>query len=307
MSTNENLPKRKRITSYRVNLFGFITLILLAITYFGFTFQVHESEQAAVYRMGKPLRNVTEAGLHFRLPYPFNEVKKVTKKIYLQGVGSGSKARDILTADKKTLVFDDFRLVQVPGNPIKFIQTVKSVRGSADKIDRIVGSQVRNTIGEYKLSKVIDAGREQILRTITSKSRKQLSPFGIELVMERINRLDFTPSIKQSVVGRMQAERQQEAAGIRADGEKQARLITSNADRERTVLISTAKKQALQILGKADGEAARIYAAAYENNAEFYAFYEGLNTAMLTLGPDSGTDVKLLMSGNEGLLKGLLQ
>jgi membrane protease subunit HflK len=62
---------------------AFIAAIILAavVAYFGFTFRVYPDELGVVMRFGKITRQ-EPAGLHFRMPYPIDEVRlpKVTRQ-----------------------------------------------------------------------------------------------------------------------------------------------------------------------------------------------------------------------------------
>ena len=61
----------------------FVVIVVMAavIAFFAFTFRVNPDELGVVMRFGKPIRN-EPPGLHFRLPYPIEEVRlpKVTRQ-----------------------------------------------------------------------------------------------------------------------------------------------------------------------------------------------------------------------------------
>src|SRR6476469_4328887 len=71
--------------------------IAAVVAFFAFTFKVSPDEQGIVMRFGKPIR-VEFPGLHFRLPYPIEEVRlpKVTRQNIIEvGFRSGASGRNL--------------------------------------------------------------------------------------------------------------------------------------------------------------------------------------------------------------------
>ena len=73
-----------------------IVLILINLV----TYTVDETKQALVIQMGKPVRTVFDAGLHFKLPFPVQSVVFFEKRI----LDYDAAPTEILTRDKKNLV-----------------------------------------------------------------------------------------------------------------------------------------------------------------------------------------------------------
>ena len=100
--------------------------------------------------------------------------------------------------------------------------------------------------------------------------------FGVQVVDARIRRVDLPQQISEKVFGRMQTERQREAAEYRAQGSEQAQKITAKADRDVIVLKAEAQRQADQTKGEGDAERNRIFAEAFGRDPDFFAFYRSI-------------------------------
>ena len=70
------------------------------VAFYAFTFRVNPDELGVVMRFGKPVRS-EPPGLHFRLPYPIEEVRlpKVTRQNIIEvGMRSGVTSPRLLRA-----------------------------------------------------------------------------------------------------------------------------------------------------------------------------------------------------------------
>ena len=111
--------------------------------------------------------------------------------------------------------------------------------------------------------------------------------------------LNLPEQNKQSVFGRMRAERERIARQYRAEGEEEALRIRADADRQREEILSAAYKEAEEIKGKGDADAARIYGEAYSRNPQFYKLTRTLETYKKAL--DNKTTV--VLSSDSELLR----
>ena len=123
--------------------------------------------------------------------------------------------------------------------------------------------------------------------------------YGIEIVDILIKRINYTDQVRKKVYERMISERKRIAAKKRSEGEGEQLEILGKLSKELSKITSNASKEAKILRGKADGEAARIYGRAYGRNAEFYQFYETLNSYKTTIGDNT----KLVIDINSPLYK----
>lgn len=289
---------RRRLSIINI---GFVLIVIIA--FFGFqlfTLQVEQHEKAAVFFGGKPIRDIEEPGLYY-MPFWYS-----VTKLENRGILYDSDPRETITLDKKTLVTDDFAIWRI-GDPTMFIQAVTSETAAFTRIDDNVYSRLNAAFGERNQIDIVVTQREAIFQNVTAGAKAVLAEIGIDLQLVLVNRVELAAENKDSAYQRMMAERQQTAQTYRSEGNEFARNITSTANKDAAVILADATREASVIRGKADAAAAEIYADAYSANPEFYSLVRGLEAAETALGPKSGTDLRLVLTGKEALLQPLLK
>ncbi|MGE4297091.1 MAG: protease modulator HflC [Desulfovibrionaceae bacterium] len=267
----------------------FFVLFLAIVGAMDVFYTVHQTQQAIVLQLGKPVGGPYGPGLHFKLPLVQN-VEYFDSRI----LEYDAQPAEILTSDKKTLVLDNFSKWRI-ADPLKFYQNVRTIPGAQARLDDIIYAQLRVALGRYNLTETVSTKRTEIMEQVTRLSSEQVKEFGIEVIDVRIKRTDLPPENERAIFGRMRAERERQAKQYRSEGQEESAKIKSMADREKTVILAEAKRQSEVIRGEGDGEATRIYAAALNQSPEFYAFKRSLeaytksfqDNTRLVLTPDS--------------------
>lgn len=259
---------------------GFVLLVLASATFF----RVPETSQAIVVRLGKPNRIVnaydpnepfgaTGAGLVAKIPF-IETVIFIDKRV----MDLDMPQQTVLSTDQLRLVVDAFARFRVV-DPLRMYQTVRTEQGVADQLSRILGSRLRNELGEQPFAALLSAERGQLMDDIQARVNAEARRYGAEIIDVRIKRADLpTGDPLESAFARMRTAREQEARNFRAQGAKQAQIIRANAD----------------------AEAARIYANSFGKDPEFYAFYRAMQAYQRTFA-DGTSSVVLSPDDNEFL------
>ena len=114
------------------------------------------------------------------------------------------------------------------------------------------------------------------MQDVHTRLREEVKDFGIEIVDVRIKRVDFAPSVTDSVYRRMESERKRVANELRANGEAEKEKIRADADREREKILAEAYREAQITKGEGDAEAAAIYSKVFGRDPQFAQFYRSL-------------------------------
>lgn len=246
-----------------------IILILLAI--FKPWYVLDETEQGVILQLGKPLKTVTESGLHFKLPYPLQNVRKFERRI----LEYDSPPEEVITKDKKTLVTDSYVRWRIK-DPLLFLQTVVTETGAIQRIDDVVYSELRTEIGKVDLFQLVSELRKEVMANVTKNASLKAQGFGVEIVDVRIKRADLPKQNEEAVFQRMKAERERQAKQYRSEGEEEATKIRAEADKEKALILAEAHKQAQIIRGEGEARALKIYAETYAQDPEFFSFLKTL-------------------------------
>jgi len=251
-----------------------LTGIGAILVFLGFTsiFIVDETEQVVILQFGKPVRIITEPGLHMKVPFPIQE-KNVFDNRLLE---YDSPPEEILSKDKKSLIVDNYVRWKIV-DPLQFLKTVQAIPTALSRMDDIVYSELRRELGTHDMVEIITENREELMEKVTVASNRSTRDYGIEVVDVRIRRVDLPSQNEESIYARMDAERKRQANKFRSEGEEEAQKIRATTDRDKTIILADAYKQAERIRGEGDAKAVEVYADAYSADPKFYEFVRTLD------------------------------
>jgi membrane protease subunit HflC len=250
-----------------------VVALLVVIGLAGSMFTVSQTEQALVLRLGEPVAGrglITQPGLHFKFPLIENVVTFDNRILDVE-----SPNLEVLAADNQRLEVDSFIRYRIV-DALRFYQTVNSVLGANNQLGSVLNSAVRRVLSEANQQQIVRDERAALMVKIKEQADREARKFGVQVVDARIRRVDLPQQISEKVFGRMQTERQREAAEYRAQGSEHAQKITAKADRDVIVLKAEAQRQADQTKGEGDAERNRIFAEAFGRDPDFFAFYRSM-------------------------------
>jgi membrane protease subunit HflC len=247
---------------------------LIALMIFSSTlFVVDQRQVGVVYALGEIKEVITEPGLKFKLPPPFQNVVFLDKRI--QTLDS-PETRPIFTAEKKSLVIDwlvKWRITE----PRQFIRNNGTdMRNLETRLSPVVQASFNEEITKRTVTGVLATERERVMNDVKARLSDEAKAFGIEIVDVRIKRVDFVADITDSVYRRMESERKQVANELRSQGAADGEKIRADADRQREIIIAEAYRDAQKIKGEGDAKASTLYADAFGRDPQFAQFYRSL-------------------------------
>ncbi len=240
-------------------------------------FTVQPWMQAMVVQLGDPVRVVREPGLYWKIPF-LQQVTYFDRRL----LDYDASPKEILTVDKQQLVVDNFTRWRI-ADPLQFYRTVRDERGATSRLDDIIYSDVRETLGRHTLRDIVSGKREDLMTEVTTRSAEKAKGYGIEVLDVRIKRADLPEKNELNVFNRMRTERERQAKKFRAEGDEEARKIRSESDKQVQILLADAQKTAQVTRGEGDAQAARIFADAYGRDPDFYAFVRTLDAYRTSL------------------------
>ncbi len=236
-------------------------------------FIVDQRQFAAVYALGEIKEVITEPGLKFKLPPPFQNVVLLDRRV--QTLDS-PESRAIFTAEKKSLVIDwliKWRITE----PRQFIRNSGAdIRNVENRLAPVVQAAFNEEVTKRTVIAVLATEREKIMQDVRKRLADEAKQFGIEVVDVRIKRVDFASSITESVYRRMDSERKRVAAEARSTGAAEGEKIKADADRQREIIVAEAYRDAQKIMGEGDAKASALYAEAFGRDPQFAQFYRSL-------------------------------
>lgn len=287
-----------------------VLLVFIGAVFLGLSasaYVVDETQQVVITQFNKVVGEPkTEPGLYFRVPF-IQRANYFLKNIQEWDGEPGQ----IPTLDKTYIWLDTFARWRIT-DPVAYFETVTDRFSALSRLDDIINPAVRNAVTSHHLIETvknsnrkmstlegtdtkdaaetlkpyehkIKTGREKLSREILKASQPKLKKFGIELIDVKIKRVNYVQKVRESVYGRMVAERNQMAEKIRSEGRGEAFRIEGDKEKDLRGIQSNAYKTAQEIKGKADAEATKIYADAYSVDPEYYSFTKALEVYKTTL------------------------
>lgn len=281
MSQPENNPSPDRRSNLLRWSIGFV--VVGAIIASSLVFVLPEGHVAVVTRLGRPRAVTTEAGAHFKLPWPFERAHVLDARKQLWN----TRFAETLTRDQKNIVLRTYVVWSV-ANAQRFLEAVGRLPAAQGHLDSLVTNAKNALLGHYELSALVSTKPgglklDEIEKRLTTDARAGALRYGIEVHQVGLKRLGLPEENLRAVFEQMRQERSKEAARFRAMGSRQALELRAAADLEVAKLRAKAQQEAEEVRGRAAAEVARIYAAAHGKDADFYRFTRSLESLKTVL------------------------
>ena len=256
----------------RIGMYIAGALILLMVA-FSTLFIVDQRQFAAVYALGEIKEIVTEPGLKFKLPPPFQNVVLLDRRI--QTLDSPEN-RAIFTAEKKSLVIDWLVKWRI-ADARQFIRNNGTdIRNLEGRLSPVIQAAFNEEVTKRTVQAMLATDRDRVMQGVRTRLMDEAKAFGIEVVDVRIKRVDFAPAITDSVYRRMESERKRVANELRSTGSAEAEKIRADAERQREVIVAEAYRDAQKVKGEGDGKASALFAESFGRDPQFAQFYRSL-------------------------------
>ena len=263
--SKKDLPDFGKLTKYIVVGVLLALIIIGAMTCF---YTVDDKEQAVVTTFGA-VTDITEAGVHFKLPFGIQQVEKVEVNVY-QKIELGYASSDggyVANTSESTMITGDYNIVNVDffveykiSDPVKYLYT----SSDAELVLRnLIQSQVRNVVGSSTVDSVLTDGKENIQRQVKDLVTNILAEYDIGLTLVEVRIQDAEPPTKQVI----------EAFKAVETAKQQAEAMINDAKAYQNAQIPKAEADADQLIQNATYLKTKRINEAKEQVAMFNAMY----------------------------------
>ncbi|MEZ2740423.1 MULTISPECIES: protease modulator HflC [Comamonas] len=265
-----------------MNRVGFIASSLLVVLALlsSMLFVVDQRQFGVVYALGQIKTVITEPGLNFKLPPPFQNVRYIDKRLLTL---DSTDTEPMLTAEKQRVVIDWYVRWRI-SDPSEYIRNVGlDESAGAMQLNRVVRNAFQEEVNKRTVRELLSSKRDTLMADVKDEVLKAVTGgsggkhWGIDVVDVRITRVDYAETITESVYRRMEAERKRVANELRSTGAAEGEKIRAEADRQREVTVANAYRDAQIIKGEGDATAAKTYAEAFGQDPQFAKFYRSLD------------------------------
>jgi membrane protease subunit HflC len=249
------------------------TALIALMVAFSTVFVVDQRQVGVVYALGEIKEVISDPGLKFKLPPPFQNVVFLDKRI--QTLDSPD-TRPIFTAEKKSLLIDWMVKWRINDSRQFIRNNGTDLRNLETRLAPVVQAAFNEEVTRRTVTEVLATDRERVMSSVRERLADEAKAFGIEILDVRVKRVDFVADITDAVYRRMESERKRVANELRSTGSAEAEKIRADADRQREVILAEAYRDAQKIKGEGDAQASALYAEAFGRDPQFAQFYRSL-------------------------------
>ena len=245
----------------------FLAILLVAAAGSCF-YTVDDKQQAVVTTFGK-VTDVTDAGVHFRLPFGIQKVQKVDVNVY-QKIELGYTSDGygyIVNENESAMITGDYNIVNVDffveykiSDPVQYLYS----SNQPELILRnLIQSQVRNVVGSSTVDAVLTDGKENIQMQVKDLVSAILEEYDIGLTLVDVKIQDAEPPTQEVV----------EAFKAVETAKQKAETVINDAKAYQNAQLPLAEAQADQLTQNAEYLRQKRINEAIEQVAMFEAMY----------------------------------
>ena len=276
-----------------------IVLAILILVGTGY-YTVAEDQYACVFRFSEIVDTVSNAGMHFKVPF-VDSVKYYSKATQIYDIPPS----EVLTSDKQNMTVDCYILWKI-SDPQQFYRTLGTSQKAEERLNAITYTAMKIAMGTLAQADIINmndgAERNDIYEGITTTVNNQAATYGITVEDVKIKQFDLPESNLNAVYSRMISERNQMAEKYTADGNYEASIIRNDVDKQVNIIVSNARAEAAKLEAEGEAEYMRMLAKAYNSadKKEFYEFTLALDALKQSL---TGNEKTVILDKNSELAK----
>ena len=268
----DNNPKPKQPVNWkRIRRIMLVAVLALAVVIGSSScfYTVDDKQQAVVTTFGR-VTDVTDAGLHFKLPFGIQQARKVDVNVYQKiELGYTSSGDNYAVNEREsTMITGDYNIVNVDffveykiSDPAKYLYA----SNNPEMILRnLIQSQVRNVVGSTSVDAVLTDGKENIQSQVKELVTQILQEYDIGLTLVDVRIQDSEPPTQDVI----------EAFKAVETAKQQAETVVNDAKAYQNAQLPDAQAQADKLVQNAEYLKQKRINEATQQVAMFSAMYE---------------------------------
>ncbi len=176
-----------------------LVVVVGALTCF---YTVDEKQQAVVTTFGK-VTDVTQAGVHFKLPFGIQQAHMVDVNVFQKlelGYRTGANGNATSVESESSMITGDYNIVNVDffveykiSDPVKYLYASEAPK---EVLRNLIQSQVRNVVGSSTVDATLTDGKAGIQAQVKALVAEILQDYDIGLVLVDVRIQDAEPPTK---------------------------------------------------------------------------------------------------------------
>ena len=261
----ENKPELKKLGRTALIVAVVFVVLVTALTCF---YTVDDKQQAVVTTFGK-VTDITDAGLHFKLPFGIQKAQMVDVNVYQKiELGYNTQGSDyVVKTNESTMITGDYNIVNVDffveykiSNPERYLY---SSNDPEQILRNLIQSQVRNVVGSTSVDAVLTDGKENIQMQVKELVTQILEEYDIGLTLVDVRIQDSEPPTQEVI----------EAFKAVETAKQKAETVVNDAKAYQNAQLPDAQAKADKLLQNAEYLRQKRINEAVQQVAMFEAMY----------------------------------
>ena len=246
-----------------------VVIVLIAALLIGTCYYTVDDKQQAVVTTFGRVTDITDAGVHFKLPLGIQQVEKVDVNVYQKielGYASSGNYYDV-NERESTMITGDYNIVNVDffveykiSDPVQYLY---SSNNPELILRNLIQSQVRNVVGSSSVDAVLTDGKENIQMQVKELVTNILQTYDIGLTLVDVKIQDAEPPTQDVI----------EAFKAVETAKQQAETVINDAKAYQNAQLPQAQAQADKLVQNAEYLRQKRINEAIEKVAMFEAQY----------------------------------
>ncbi len=235
----------KKFRNFFVAAAVVLCLLIAGTTCF---YTVDDKQQAVVTTFGK-VTDVTDAGVHFKLPFGIQQAQKVDVNVYQKfELGYQSTDNDkgyVVNPEESTMITGDYNIVNIDffveykvSDPVAYLFASTTPE---EILRNLIQSQVRNVVGSSSVDAVLTDGKERIQMQVKDLVTQILADYNIGLTLVDVKIQDSEPPTLEVI----------EAFKAVETAKQQAETVVNDAKAYQNAQLPQAQAQADKLIQNA--------------------------------------------------------
>ena len=252
-----------------VAIVAVVALVVIAVSTCFYT--VDDKQQAVVTTFGK-VTDVTDAGVHFMIPFGIQKAQKVDVNVYqkfeLGYTSDGNKGEYIVNPQESSMITGDYNIVNIDffveykvSDPVAYLFASTKPE---EILRNLIQSQVRNVVGSSTVDAVLTDGKENIQMQVKDLVTQILSEYNIGLTLVDVKIQDSEPPTVEVI----------EAFKAVETAKQQAETVVNDAKAYQNAELPKAQAEADKLTQNAEYLKQKRINEALEQVAMFEAMYQ---------------------------------
>ncbi|MBN8236911.1 FtsH protease activity modulator HflK [Halobacillus kuroshimensis] len=243
---------------------------VLLVVFMTTWYTVDESEQAVVLTFGEAEDGITEPGLHFKMPWPVQEVEKMSKETFSLDFGFDEEGEE---ADKVTMITGDDMIVQADLVVQWKITDPSGYLFASENPEQVLfnatSSTLRGVIGSSEIDEALTSGKAEIENEVREDLVRLIEGYeiGISIIDVRLQEVDLPNEDVRSAFTKVTDAREQKQSKVN-EAEKYANQMREEAKGEKDAIIQRAEGDKVDRVRTAEGAVSKFDAllSEYQGN-----------------------------------------